>query len=137
MDFDRESRTFSGPGGMFKILEGDEASYKLAMLITGECESIGPSKAAELFGFSRQRYFQLRSDYMEKGVEGLLNKKRGPKSYDRRTDEAIVQIVRQSFRNPDASTEAIAKKLQQSGYRISKMSVARVIADYGLHKKQL
>jgi hypothetical protein len=31
------------------------------MLIEGECEEAGPLEAARKFGYSKQRYFQLRA----------------------------------------------------------------------------
>lgn len=61
--FDRKSRTLVGPTGRLEIPEDDEVSYKLLMLIEGECEGLGPVQAAEKFGYSKQRYFQLRAAF--------------------------------------------------------------------------
>jgi len=66
-----ESR-FAGPGGTLPILEDDEVSRKLAMLIDGECGEDGPAQAAAKFGFCRQRYFQLRVAFMLKGASDIL-----------------------------------------------------------------
>jgi len=128
---------FAGPGGTLPLLEDDEVSRKLAMLIEGECGDDGPAQAAAKFGFCRQRYFQLRAAFMLKGALGLQSQKRGPKTHYRRTEELVCQVIRHRFLDGDASTEVIAQKLRQCGFPISKRSVDRVIAQFGLQKKTL
>ena len=38
------------------------------MLIEGECEGLGPVQAAKKFGYTRQRYFQIRAVFLEQGA---------------------------------------------------------------------
>jgi hypothetical protein len=64
-----------------------------------------------------------------------MNKTTGPKSNYRRTDEAVRQIIRHRFLDPLASAEVIAQRLRQTQFPISTRSVERVIADFGLQKK--
>lgn len=128
-------RALQGPHGTLDIPEQDEITLKLAMLIEGECEGVGPSKAARKFGYSKQRYFQLLHTFREQGAIGLKNNKRGPKTNYRRTDEVVRQVIRHRFLDPDASAEVIAQKLVQGGWPISVRSVERVIAEFGLQKK--
>ena len=123
--------------GALPISETDEITRKLAMLIEGECGSEGIDRAAAKFGFSRQRYFQIRTLFLEKGGQALLSSKRGPKSYYRRTQEVVSQVIRHRFLDPQASTEIITQKLRQCKFRISKRTVDRVIAQFGLQKKTL
>ena len=104
------------------------------MLIEGECGDGGPAQAAAKFGFCRQRYFQLRAAFMQKGALGLRSQKRGPKTHYRRTEELVCQVIRHRFLDGDASTEVIAQKLRQCGFAISKRSVDRVMAQFGLQK---
>ena len=40
---------------------------------------LGPTRAAQKFLFSKQRYFQLRAAFAERGALGLQSRKRGPK----------------------------------------------------------
>jgi hypothetical protein len=107
------------------------------MLIEGECEGLGPLKAAAKYDFSKQRYFQLREAFLQKGTAALQSKLRGPKTQYRRTDELVRQVIRHRFLDPEASASVIAQKLRQSGFEISMRSVERVIADFGLQKKTL
>ncbi|MHC1763117.1 MAG: hypothetical protein AB9869_22940 [Verrucomicrobiia bacterium] len=129
--------SLTGPAGSFPVLPDDEITLKLAMLYEGECDGLGPLEAARKFGYSKQRYFQLRHLFGEQGALALLSKSTGPKSNYRRTDEVVRQIIRHRFLDPEASPEVIAQKLEQTQHRISIRSVERAIADYGLQKKTL
>ena len=137
MYFDLKTQALVGKHGALAVTDRDEITLKLAMLIEGECEGLGPIQAARKYGFSKGRYFQLRQAYQEQGAQALKCKQRGPKGNYRRTGELVRQVIRHRFLDPDASAEVIAQKLQQTGFVISIRSVERVIADYGLQKKTL
>jgi transposase len=137
MHWDHQTQTLVGHGGSLPVHQEDEITRKLAMLIEGECEGLGPLRAAEKFGFSKQRYFQLRKLFQEHGAQSLLSKPRGPKTNYRRTGEVVRQVIRHRFLDPDASAEVIAQRLRQLGLPISTRSVERIIAEYGLQKKTL
>ena len=124
-----------GPKGSLPVREDDEITFKLAMLFEGHCEGLGPLKAAKKFGFTRQRYYQILDQFMERGAAGLKRLKTGPKGNYRRTDEVVRQIIRYRFLDPQMSPEGIAQKLNQNGYLIAIRSVERVISEYGLQKK--
>ena len=133
--FDLDQQTLMGSAGSLLVPDDDEITRKLAMLIEGECEGLGPTKAAEKFRFSKQRYFQLRGAFCEIGALALRSQKRGPKRNYRRTEEVVRQVIRHRFLDPDASPDVIAQKLRQSGLPISTRSVERVIEQFGLQKK--
>lgn len=123
--------------GSLPIAQDDEITRKLAMLIAGECGAENIDQVAARFGFSRPRYFQLRTLFLAHGAQALLSSKRGPKSNYRRCQEIVCQIIRHRFLDPEASTDVIAQKLRQCNFRISKRTVDRVIAQFGLQKKTL
>ena len=135
--FDLENLALVGEGGLLPVQVDDEITRKLLMLIEGECEGLGRSQAAQKFGFSKQRYFQLREAFAQHGALALQSQKRGPKTRYRRTAEVIRQVIRYRFLDPDASGEVIAQKLCQSGWKISIRSVQRVIEEFGLQKETL
>ncbi len=135
--FDSKQQALVGPSGRLGVRDSDEITRKLSMLIEGECEGLGPTKAARKFGFSKQRYFQLRAAFTERGAQALQSHKRGPKTHYRRTAEVVRQIIRHRFLDPQASADVIAQKLTQSGWEISIRSVQRVIEEFGLQKKTL
>lgn len=137
MHFDQHAQQLVGTQGTLPVAEQDEVTRKLAMLIEGECEGRGASQAAQKFGYTKQRYFQLLHAYQELGSAALLSKPRGPKRNYRRTAEVQRQVIRYRFLDPDASPDVIAQKLRQTGFVIHTRSVERIIADYGLQKKTL
>jgi transposase len=137
MLFDPASQQLRGPAGTIAVHQDDEITRKIAMIIEGECEGLGPNAAAAKFGFSKQRYFQLRATFLQRGAAALLSQKRGPKTRSRRTDETVRQIIRHRFLDPDVSAAVIAQKIRQTGLPISVRSVERVIAEFGLQKKTL
>jgi len=118
-------------------LEGpdEEVTRKFAMLVEGQCEGLGPTRAAEKFGYSKQRYFQLLHAFEQEGLEALASRKRGPKGPSRRTPDVVQEIIRHRFLDPDASADVIAQKLRQSGRPIRTRSVEQTITDWGLQKK--
>ena len=135
--FDQNQSMLLGPGGQLDVPDGDDVTRKLAMLIEGECGGLGPSKAAKKYGFSRQRYFQLRKIYESGGALALANKKRGPKTNYRGTHQAIKEVVRHRFLDSRASAAVVGQKMRQCGYSISTSTVQRIISHYGLEKKTL
>jgi hypothetical protein len=137
LHFDPQLQQLIGPNGSLAVAAADEVTRKLLMLIEGECQGLGPSAAAQKFGFSKQRYFQIRRAFLADGAPALHSQRRGPKRPSRRTDEAVRQVIRHRFLDPEASAEVIAQKLRQAGVPLSTRSVERVLADYGLQKKTL
>lgn len=134
---DNHLPSLTGSAGSLLVLPDDEITLKLAMLVEGECEGLGPLQAAEKFGYSKQRYFQLKHLFLEQGAIALQSKTTGPKSNYRRTDEVVRQIIRHRFLDPDVSAEVIAQKLAQTDHRVSIRSIQRALADFGLQKKTL
>ena len=136
MTFDIPQRRIIGSRGELIVPAVDEITPRLLMLIEGECE-LGAPAAAERYGFTRQRYYQVFNLFEEKGVLALQAQKRGPKTNYVRTDEVERQVIRHRFLDPDATADVIAQKLRQAGFAISTRSVARVIEKFGLQKKTL
>ena len=128
---------FTGPSGSLPVSADDEVCRRLAMLIEGECETVGPSKAAQKYGFTRQRYYQILADFYAEGAEGLLLETPGPKTDYRRTDQVVRLVIRCRFLDPQSSPSVIAQKIRQQNLAISTRSVERIIADFGLQKKTL
>jgi hypothetical protein len=133
----KQALRFTGPGGSLRIMDDDEVCRRLAMLIEGECEELGPSQAAQKYGFTRQRYYQILDDFYAEGAEGLALEIPGPKTDYRRTDQVVRLVIRCRFLDPEFSPAVIAQKIRQQNLIISTRSVERIIADYGLQKKTL
>ena len=89
--FDLEKQALVGASGLLAVRADNEITRKLSMLIEGECEGLGPIEAARKFGFSKQRYFQLRAAFAELGAQALRSQKRGPRLI---TDERPKSFAR-------------------------------------------
>lgn len=128
---------FSGPAGTLSIKPADNTARKVAMLIEGKCFGLGPGKAAQKYGYTKQRYFQILHDYEKGGIQALIDKKSGPKTNYRRTDLIENLVIRYRFLDPDSSAAVIAQKLRQDGCKVSTRSVERTITKYALQKKTI
>lgn len=126
-----------GPAGDLPVKLDDKISRQLAMLFEGKCLGLGPSKAAQKYGYSKQRFFQLLNAFVKDGSKALVAKKTGPKKNYVRTDSVVAQIIRHRFLDPDAKAQVIAQKLNQTGVQVSQRTVERTITEYGLQKKTL
>lgn len=118
------------------IKKDDKAAIKLLMLIEGTY-GIGVKRSIEKYGYTEQRYYQLKKDFMEKGSQALIDQKRGPRDRHTRKKQVDMQIIRMRFLDPRAGAAVIAQKLNQTGTKISQRSVERTITEYGLQKKTL
>ncbi len=128
---------FTGPAGTLVVRPDDLVTHRLAMLLEGQCEGLGATHAAQKYGLSRQRYYQVLEHFYEQGAPGLELQTPGPKHAYRRTDLAVRLAIRCRFLDPDCSAAVIAQKIRQQDLPIAERSVQRIIADYGLQKKTL
>lgn len=126
-----------GPAGKLPVQCDDKLARQLAMLFEGKCLGLGPTLAARKYGYSKQRYFQILSTFLQGGSTALLPQKSGPKTDYVRTENTVTQIIRHRFLDPEAKAEVIAQKMRQTGIKVSQRSVERTITDYGLQKKTL
>jgi transposase len=137
LGFDPTADQLTGPAGSLLIAPQDALARRFLMLLEGQCLESNTAEVAEKYGYCRQRYYQLLNAFKQGGLSALQPGKTGPKSNYRRTDEAVRQVLRHLFLDPNASAEVVVQKLRQTHFPISLRSVRRVIADYGLQKKTL
>ena len=119
-----------------KIKPTDTTAWKLMMLIdaaNSKEESI--EQIAKRYGYTREHFYIIRKKFENEGSQALTDKAKGPKCNYKRTDEIEKQIIRHRFLDPDANSEVIAQKMNQTGHIISQRSVERTINEYGLQKK--
>lgn len=119
-----------------ELNKDDIVSNKLLMLVEG-VSGLGPKKAAQKYGYSEQRYYQLLKAFKAQGSQALINKKPGPRTKWVRTDLVKNLVIRYKFLDQAQSPEVIAQKLRQDGHKISRSSVRRILAEFGLEKKTL
>lgn len=134
---DRALLQIVGPEGTLPVFPNDTLARQLGMLFECRCMGRPVEEVIQKYEYSRQRYFQIQHAYAVGGTVALSPRRRGPRTKHVREESVIMQIIRHKFLDPDASPDVIAQKLRQCKIRISKRSVQRTIAEFGLQKKTL
>lgn len=135
--YDAERHQLTGPAGSLSLDPNDKLAHQFLMLLEGHCLQANVSAVAKRYGYCRARYYQLQRTFQAGGLAALLPKKTGPQSNYRRTDEAVRQVLRHFFLDPDTTAQVVTQKLRQTGFRISLRSVQRIMAQWGFQKKAL
>ena len=128
--FNRHSDKISDP-----LFSGDDffdpndlLQVKYEMLRKVSKENWKISKAAKSFGFSRLSFYKIQARFEEAGLEGLIAKKRGPKSAHKLTDEIMIQIARWLKQDAQLSVNDIIKKIKDEfNILVHKRTVERAL----------
>ena len=112
MEGKKECVNFSGMRQDFPINRDDKVAIKFAMILEGSCMGLGARKAAAKYGYSKQHYYQILHTYQQGGIEGLKDKKPGPKSNPGHPETKPVekQVIRHRFLDPKASPRSVGVK---------------------------
>lgn len=117
------------------INPNDAVAWKLLMLIEAATSHQKIEDIAKKYGYTREHFYVIKKTFEQQGSQGLIDKPQGPKRNYRLTKEIEKQIIRHRFLDPEASSEVITQKMQQTGHVISQRSVERAINEWGLQKK--
>lgn len=108
---------------------------KVSMIALGELCGLPKRQLATGFGFkTRKSYYDSRNAVLKGAPQDLLPKRTGPHTRSKRTKEVEALIIRTRFET-DGNMYAIADALTELGFSVSARLVGRVLADYGLSKK--
>src|SRR6266571_546375 len=119
LQFDPNAHQLTGPAGVLQLEPTDELAHRFLMLVEGECLQANVATVAQKYGYCRQRYYQILDAFERGGLPALQPQKTGPKSNYRRTDQAVRQVLRYRFLDPESSPDVIAQKLRQTRFPIS------------------
>jgi len=90
----------------------DLLQLKYETLRAVELEQCPVAKAARDFGLSRPTMYEAQSQLQQRGLEGLLPDKRGPKAAHKLTGE-ILQYVREQAAESELKAEELARRVRQ------------------------
>ena len=108
---------------------------KVSMIALGELCGLPKRQLATGFGFkTRKSYYDSRNAVLTGAPEDLLPKRTGPHTRSKRTKEVEVLIIHTRFET-DSNMYELAETLTQRGFPVSARLVGRVLAAYGLSKK--
>jgi len=102
----------------------DLVQVRYEMLRRHQVDGEDVTKVAGAFGISRQAYYMTVAAFEEKGIAGLLPRRRGPQRAHKCTDEVLdfVEQWRADASAPETVSEAVRKRF---GVEIHPRSLAR------------
>jgi transposase len=110
----------------------DKLQVKYEMLRSHEVEGLPINRAAQLFGYTRQGFYQLQQAFREEGMAGLLEKKRGRKGPVKCTPEIVAFLVREKQLDPELSGRELAERvLEEHGLQVHRRTVEKVVKNLG------
>jgi hypothetical protein len=126
----------TAPSGKTISFSKEQAvQQKISMIILGDLCGLPKRQLAVGFGFkTRKSYYDIRNAVLNGSLADLLPKRPTPRTRPHRTREVEAQIIRLRFET-DLNMYEIADTLTHMGFNINARLVARVLADYGLAKK--
>jgi hypothetical protein len=126
----------TAPNGKTVSFSKEQAvQQKISMIILGELCDLPKRQLAVGFGFkTRKSYYDIQNAVLNGSLADLLPKRPTPRTPPKRTREVEAQIIRMRFET-DLNMYEIAETLTHMGFNISARLIARVLADYGLAKK--
>lgn len=126
----------TAPSGKTISFSKEQAvQQKISMIILGDLCGLPKRQLAVGFGFkTRKSYYDIRHAVLNGSLADLLPKRPTPRTRPQRTREVEAQIIRLRFET-DLNMYEIADTLTHMGFNINARLVARVLADYGLAKK--
>ena len=91
----------------------DILQLKYETLRALEKDGYSIARAAGEFGLSRPTIYQAQGQFAEGGLEGLLPRKRGPKSAHKLTSEVRQHLEELSVAEPELDSSQLAKRIRQ------------------------
>ena len=91
----------------------DLLQLKYETLRALEVERCPIAKAAREFGLSRPTIYEAQTQFEQRGLEGLLPHKRGPKAAHKLTAEIRQYLQQQAAAEPGVKAEELARRVRQ------------------------
>jgi transposase len=104
----------------------DLVQVKYEMLRAVEKDRREVSSTSTAYGFSRVSYYQIKKEYDESGVAGLIPKKRGPKG-SRKLSGSDVDFAR-SLVDTHTKSQIVSRLKEERGIEVSKRTLERQLS---------
>jgi transposase len=115
----------------------DKAQVKYEMLRRRELDEAPVVETCREFGFTRESYRHLVQRFRSEGMGALFEKKRGRQKPLKVSEMVRTYIREQHQKHPDLNADELAEGLeQQTGIRLSRRTIYRVLADVEERKKK-
>ncbi|HTX54924.1 MAG TPA: helix-turn-helix domain-containing protein [Candidatus Baltobacteraceae bacterium] len=118
----------------FDARDAVQVKYEMVRRVRVDGESVSSTAAA--FGYSRPSYYEAASALDERGLDGLVPAKPGPKRRHKLTDEVCAFAEERLAANPTLRVADLAEPIEQRfGVRVHPRSIERALARYREHSK--
>lgn len=105
----------------------DLIQVKYEMLRAVEQERRDVTSVSESFGFSRVSFYQIKKEFDENGIAGLVPKKRGPKG-SRKLSDGDIEFAR-SLEGTHTKAQILTLLKDVRGIEVSKRTLERQLFD--------
>jgi len=102
-----------------------QVKYEMLRAVTEDRDDV--SSTSESFGFSRVSFYQIRKEFLESGIVGILPKKRGPKG-SRKITKSDVDFA-EKLVDTHTKAEIVNILKEERGVEVSKRTLERKLAD--------
>ncbi|MCK4303816.1 MAG: helix-turn-helix domain-containing protein [Candidatus Eisenbacteria sp.] len=118
----------------FNPLDLPQVRYELLRAARAEDASV--AEACRLLGFSREYFYRLDRDFMERGYVALLGSPRGRRPLIALNQEIVNFIVHRKLEQPRLSGEKLRKEILTL-YKVecSRRTVERIVEKVGVRKR--
>lgn len=107
----------------------DKLQVKYEMLRSHQVDGLPIRQAAELFGYSRQGFYDLQEAFGESGMAGLLDKKRGRKRPTKCTPAVVAYLLALKQADPDLTGRELSERLRgERGVELHQRTVEKIIS---------
>jgi len=107
----------------------DLVQVKYEMVRRVEAEGVTAAAAARAFGLSRQTYYGARAALADRGLQGLVPGKPGPREAHKLTDEVLDDLQEQLEADPSLGSAALAGRVaERFGFEVHPRSIERALA---------
>ena len=107
----------------------DLLQVKYEMLRRVQIEGKPVTQAVVDFGFSRRAFYQIKAAFNQRGLTGLLQKKRGPQKRHKLTDTIMAFLKERILEKGDLPVGVLVEDVsEQFGVKVHKRTIERALS---------
>lgn len=116
----------------------DLLQIKYEMLRAIEVDRLPISQAAEVFGLSRPTIYEARGNFVERGMEGLLPQKRGPKKPHKLTPDVLQHLMETRGQEPQLRAAELVRRLKRRFHiKVHPRTIEKALAEKAKRGRQI
>jgi len=107
----------------------DKLQVKYEMLRSHEADRISITKAADLFAYTRQGFYQVHKAFQAEGMAGLIEKKRGRRGPVKCSPAVVNFVLKEKHSHPELTgRELAARLLEHKGVQVHRRTIEKMIS---------